>query len=314
MLKVTSLGIVIPTLDRPESLRRVLARLESQRRAAGRFEVVVVHGPGAAAQIRAAVDARPYTIHALTSPRPDASTQRNVGWRALSTPLVLFLGDDILATPDLVHAHLEAHARAPQRDVGVLGRVRWPKWPPPSAFMRWLDQGIQFDFRGLAPNGEVGWWHFYTANASVKREALECVDGFDEARFPFLYEDLDLAARMAQHGFTLTYEPAAVGVHVHPQTLERWRSRIALIAAAERTFCERHPQAAAYFYDLFTTAASEPAEPAWPAKLAGLIPRRTPWLGPRVWARFDRFSRQQLAPDFLAAWKAEGRAGEPVGS
>jgi hypothetical protein len=230
----------------------------------------------------------------------------------------LFLDDDVLALPGLVAAHLAAHDREPAADVGVLGHVRWARRPRPTAFMRWLDDGIQFDFRGLAPGADAGWWRFYTANASVKRTMLERVGGFDEERFPFGYEDLDLAARMADHGFRLRYEPDALAEHVHPQTIEDWRERVSRIAASERRFCERHPQARPYFRELFTEAVNAPPARGHGARLAGVIPRGVPWLGPRVWASFDMWHRQQLAGPFLAAWEAAGahaddRASGPPG-
>src|SRR5947209_1560128 len=214
-LDVPTLGIVIPTVGRIALLRRTLARLAQQRTGFDRFEVVVVHSKSTDADaIADAIGDRPYAVRRLVSEKGDASSQRNVGWRALSTRLVLFLGDDILASPRLVAAHLDAHSRGPEREIGVLGRVRWARRPRPTPFMRWLERGIQFDFRGLVAGEEAGWWHFYTANASVKRELLEQVGGFDEGRFPFLYEDLDLGARMAEHGFRLIYEPRAMADHL----------------------------------------------------------------------------------------------------
>lgn len=301
------LGIVIPTVDRPEVLRRALGHLAHQRGGASEFEVVVVHPEDAGAP---AIElAPPYPIRVLSSTAADASSQRNVGWRALCTPLVLFLGDDILASPELVAAHLEAHRRHPEAEVGVLGHVRWARRPRPTPFMRWLEHGIQFDFRGLRGGEDLMWWRFYTANASVKRELLDRVGGFDAERFPFGYEDLDLGARMADHGFRLIYEPAAAAEHLHPQTLEDWRQRVWRIAASERRFHERHPQFAPYFRELFRQAAADPPARGRGARLATVVPPTLPWLGPRVWASFDMWVRQQLAPEFLAAWEAAGGAG-----
>lgn len=240
--------------------------------------------------------------------RPGASAARNAGWRAATAPIVLFLGDDILPTRGLLAAHLDAHAREPEVGAGILGHVRWARWPPPTAFMRWLEDGIQFDYRRLTAGAEAPWWHFYTANASVKRELLERVGGFDAERFPFGYEDLDLGARMAAHGFRLRYVPTALADHVHRQTLADWNLRMAQIAPAERAFCVRHPAATPYFRDLFEAATRHPRARGRGALLAAVIPRRTPWLGPRVWASFDMRNRQALAGPFLAAWDAAAAA------
>lgn len=306
------LAIVIPTLGRPQQLARALGHLERQSGELGRFEVVVVHGDQDAEAVLRAMGRRAFKARRLTSSDTSASAQRNTGWRSVSAPLVLFLDDDVLASPALVGSHLQAHARRPEAEVGVLGLVRWAPKPRPTAFMRWLEQGIQFDFRGLEPGADAAWWRFYTANASVKRVLLERVGGFDEANFPFGYEDLDLGARMAEHGFQLVYEPAAVAEHLHPQTLEDWRGRVRRIARSERRFCERHPGMPAYFHGLFSDAAAHPAARGWGARLAPVIPRQLPWIGPRVWVSFDMWHRQQLAGPFLAAWDAAG--SQAVGS
>jgi GT2 family glycosyltransferase len=312
---VPTLGIVIPTLDRADVLRRALAHLGRQRGMLDEFEVVVVHSKAADADaLEEALARQPYAARRLLSPRADASSQRNLGWRALTTRLVLFMGEDILASPTLVTAHLEAHARWRQAEVGVLGRVRWAGRPRPTVFMRWLEHGIQFDFRGLGPGAEAGWWRFYTANVSVKREMLERVGGFDAERFPFLYEDLDLAARMAEHGFSLRYHPDALAEHLHPQSLADWRQRVRLIAAAERRFCERHPHAKPYFHDVFAEALASGQASGRGALLAGLVSPRMPWIGGRVWASVDMWNRQQLAPEFMTAWDAADAGFDPKAS
>jgi GT2 family glycosyltransferase len=310
MARPADLAVVIPTLDRPRLLAQALRHLDRQRGAAvGRFEVVIASDAASSAAVSladlGAQGAHPYPVTCLAAERPGASAARNAGWRATDAPVVLFLGDDAFATRGLVSAHLDAHGRHPADEVGVLGHVRWPRWPPPTAFMRWLDHGIQFDYGALEAGCEVPWWHFYTVNASAKRAMLERVGGFDEQRFPFLYEDLDLGARMADHGLRLRYEPDALAMHFHRQGLAQWREgRVQLIAAAERRFCARHPQARPYFRDLFAAAQEHPPARGRGARLAAAVPRRTPWLGPRVWASFDMRNRQALAGPFLAAWDA----------
>lgn len=308
------IGIVIPTLGRAGLLTRALGHLEAQRGQGRSFEVVIVHGEAETQAVDAAIGRRSYSVQRLSSPDTSASAQRNAGWRAVSAPLVLFLDDDVLASRGLVDAHLRVHARRPRVEVGVLGLVRWAPWPRPTTFMRWLDQGIQFDFRGLRPGADAAWWRFYTANASLKRELLERVGGFDEVHFPFGYEDLDLGARMAEHGFELVYEPAARADHLHPQTLEDWRQRVPRIARSERRFCERHPGMPAYFHGLFSEAAAHPPARGRGARLAPIIPRSLPWVGPRVWASFDMCQRQQLAGAFLSAWEAAGAQGSESAS
>ena len=304
-----ALTAVIPTLRRPEALREALDHLERQTAAAGAFEVVVVsdagdEDPGAAG---AALGARPFAARHLVAPRPGVGAARNAGWRDARAPLVLFLGDDILAAPELVAEHLAWHERHPATDVGVLGHVRWADRYPRTALMRLLDRGIQFDYAAI-DGEEAGWGRFYTANVSVKCALLAEVGGFDED-FPFPYEDLELAHRLHHRaGLRLLYAPAARAEHLHEPTLAEWRAKMPVLARAERAFVAKHPDVAPYFHDRFARAVAEGRPRGRGARLAGLVPPGVPWLGPRVEASAQARIGDELARAFLAAWEAEGQA------
>lgn len=310
---MSRVSIVIPTLRRQRVLGRALDRLERQSVSSDAFEVLVVCDAAEEDMdaVRAAVGLRSYAVRVLRAKFPGASAARNRGWREARASLILFLGDDILAGRSLVEEHLRWHERHPGEEVGVLGRVRWARELRVTQFMRWLDHGIQFDYPRI-DGPDAGWARFYTANASVKRRLVERAGGFDEERFPFLYEDLDLGYRMRDLGFRLLYNPRADAEHLHPVTLEQWRKRAAMIAASELRFVRKHAEVRPYFLDLFQSATTEPARRGRAARLAPIVPRRVPWLGPRVWSSVDAQYRRELAPDFLAAWRA-AEAAEHAG-
>ena len=291
------LSVVIPTLGRPALLARALDRLEGQRV----FEVLVVADAREehVDAVRAAASGR---ARVLQAEAPGASAARNVGWRASRAALVLFLGDDILADPGLVSGHISWHEQHPEETVGVLGDVRWADELHVTPFMRWLEDGIQFDYRRI-DGREAGWGRFYTANVSLKRSLLERAGGFDQGCLPYLYEDLDLARRLDELGFRLLYNREASGEHLHPVTPESWRARAAEIAAAEHTFVRLHPEVSPYFHELFSAASRWPQARGRGVSLARVVPRRFPWLGRRVWESVDAYYRQQLAEPFLRAWR-----------
>ena len=285
------LSVVIPTLGRRrEALARVVRALPDD------VELIV------------AADAAAADVSAETcrGARPGAAAARNAGWRAASTELILFLDDDVVPTAGLVDAHLARHGA---REIAVLGHVRWAPELKVTPFMRWLERGPQFHFASIAGD-EAGWGHFYTANVSIRREALEAVGGFDEEEFPFHYEDLDLARRLRDGpGLRLVYARDAVADHLHAVTLEEYAGRVAAIAPAERRFVARYPDVEPYFERLFREAAAIPAGRGWGARLAPIVPGRTPFLGPAVERRASLWYRQRLAPAFLEAWDASGAGG-----
>jgi GT2 family glycosyltransferase len=305
---VTDISLVIPTLGRPAQLQRVLDHLDRQTADADRFEVVVVADAKEERldDVDAAAAGHRYRTRRLQAQRPGASAARNVGWRAAESRLVLFTDDDVFAEPQFVAEHLSWHEHYPAEEVGVLGRLRWADELEVTPFMRWVERGIHFDFARIE-GIEAGWGRFYTANASVKRALVERVGGFEEDALPFLYEDLDLAIRMHEEaGFRLLYNREAVAEHLHPMSLETWKTRVRRIAVSERTFVRRHPDVPPYFFDLFTRAAEQSRARGRGARLVHVVPREVPWLGPRAWSSAEAFWLQTLAEPFLEAWYAAG--------
>ncbi len=300
------ISVVIPTLGRMATLRRVLERLDAQTAAEDEFEVIVA----ADAEATAPHELERLTVETRCATRltqaavAGASAARNAGWRAATAPLLLFIDDDILPGPRLIEEHLAWHGREPSLAVGVLGHVHWARELNVTPFMRWLEHGIQFNYPSIEGE-ETVWGYFYTANVSVKRELVQRVGGFDEERLPYGYEDLDLSLRMHRAaGFRLLYNRAASAEHLHPMDLEFWRRRVPRIAASERRFVDLHPDFEPYFHNLLAEAASRPPVGSVGDRLARFVPRRLPVAGPRVWARADLYYRQALAGPFLEAWEA----------
>jgi glycosyltransferase involved in cell wall biosynthesis len=310
------LSVVVPTYRRPDVLPRTLEALARQTLQPPAYEVIVVDDPveDDAGAVAAAIGAeeRPFEVCQLHREARGVSAARNAGWRAARGPLVLFIGDDILPAPEMLDEHLAWHRRHPEDEVGVLGRVEWASELRVTPFMRWLERGIQFDY-GALEGGEAPWTHFYTANVSLKRVMLERVDGFDEERFPFLYEDLDVGRRLSELGFRLLYNPGARGEHLHQTGVDEWRGRMAATARAERRWVSAYPDMPAWFHDLFAAAERRPRVPRVPARMAAAIPPRTPLVGPLAAAVADLHFRQQLAPSFLDAWRADAERPQSSG-
>jgi glycosyltransferase involved in cell wall biosynthesis len=308
------ISVVIPTYRRPDALARTVGALEAQTVPADEFEVIVVDDPvdddSSAVAKALAAEHRPLLIRHVHRNARGVSAARNTGWRAAKSPLVMFLGDDILASPHLLEEHLEWHDRRGAGDVGVLGHVRWASEIKITPFMCWLESGYQFDYDSI-PGDEASWAHFYTANISLPRALLESVGGFDEERFPFLYEDLDLGYRLNERGFRLLYNGRATAEHLHPTTIDEWRRRMAATATAERNWVHHHPELPAYFHDKFAEAMRLPPSSGRAARLVRWVSPTAPMIGRPVWTRADAYFRQQLAPAFLDQWDRD-EAPAPV--
>jgi cellulose synthase/poly-beta-1,6-N-acetylglucosamine synthase-like glycosyltransferase len=299
------LSVVIPTVGDPALLGLVLAGYDRQDVGQGTFEMIVVvdragREPGAVAAV---VGERGYPVRVLQGARPGASANRNAGWVAARAPIVLFTDDDTVPVPSLVSEHLSTHAAHPEREVAVVGHIRWASGLKVTPFMRWLERGVQFDHVSLK-GSEGTWAHLYTANASIKREMLELVGGYDEERLPYLYEDLDWGYRAQQYGLRVIYNRRAVVDHHKTDSVEAWQRRAEQLARAERTFCQLHPDVAPYFWHRFSAAARTAPGRGRGARLANLVPPWVPILGRAVWKRAGLHFSQRIAPYFMAAWDA----------
>ena len=266
---------------------------------------MVVNAGDDTASVEDAVGRRVVQPRLLAASAPGASAARNRGWREASAPLVLFLGDDILAGPSLLREHVSWHRSYPDQLMGVLGRVRWARELKVTPFMRWLERGLQFDY-GAIEGKEADAGHLYTANVSLKRDVLRRSGGFDEG-LPYLFEDIDLGRRLSDLGFRLLYNRRAEAEHLHEATLESWKARMRVAAPAERRFVRTHPGAEARLYERMRRAAAAPPARGRAARLVRVVPRWVPVLGPIVWSSAEQRWLQALAPEFLEAWAAAER-------
>ena len=309
------LSVVISSFGNAEGLRRVLDGYEAQEPALDAFEVLVVvdvadPDPGAA---EAALGDRPYAAQLLRGSRPGLSANRNAGWRAASTPLVLFTDNDTIPQPGLVAEHLAWHRRHPAENVAVLGHVRWAREVRVTPFMHWLDYGVQFQFPFIE-GIEAGWGRFFGANVSVKRSFAERVGGFDEERLPYGYEDLDFGYRASKLGLRVLYNRRAVVEHLREFDLEFYKRRVRRTARAELEFVRKHPEIEPYFFRMFSHAARLHHGSGRGRHLIRWVPRRFPLVGERAWRSADLFYRQQLAPHFLEAWREANSTGDVEGT
>jgi GT2 family glycosyltransferase len=227
------LSVVVPTYRRPGLLGRCLDALAGQDVTGDRFEVVVADdgsGDDTAAVVRAAARRSGNVRLEVLEVNRGPAAARNRALQAAQAPLVLFLDDDVEASPTLVSTHLAGHASAQDERLGILGLVRWAPHLTVTPFMRWLDRsGLQFAYDTWLQPGPVPVPHaaFYTANLSMRRDLVLAVGGFDET-FPYAsFEDIELAWRLGEHGFHLEYRPEALAFHARPIDLATFRRRTA---------------------------------------------------------------------------------------
>jgi glycosyltransferase involved in cell wall biosynthesis len=204
--------VVIATYRRPDLLRRCLAAVLAQDIEREDYEVLVVDD-GHSDETRIAVEALTPAegAPALRYLRPGKgrgpAVARNCGWRAAYGTLIAFTDDDTI--PDRHWLARGERALGPEQ-VAVTGRVRVP--PVESDGQRPTDHELMT--RGLESA------EFATANAFVRRTALQRVQGFDEQFRRAWREDSDLQFRLMRDAGPVGHCDDAVVLH--PVRPEPW--------------------------------------------------------------------------------------------
>jgi glycosyltransferase involved in cell wall biosynthesis len=212
------ISVVIPTYNRAAQLQRVLRALERQQMPGDRFEVVVVDdgSPDETTSVLALSYA--YSLRSKSQSNGGPASARNRAIRLARGALIVFLDDDVIPEPDLLARHLEAQENGPSV---VIGRMMPPGETRQAIWAEWELRGLERQYAQM----DAGRWsptprQFYTANASVPREALLRAGLFNE-RFRRA-EDVELAYRLQDLGLPFRFDSAATVVHDTPRSLSNW--------------------------------------------------------------------------------------------
>lgn len=226
----TGVSVVLCTHDRATGAMRTLASLRAQLHP--NTEIIVVDSAPSDDACRhavagvAALDAR---LRYLREPAPGLSRARNRGLAAAGGEVVAFTDDDVVADPLWLQGLLRGFERGGEVAC-VTGLVASASLEHPA--QRYFDRRVWWssscEQRTYTPQGEPGDPVLYPyacgrigtgANFALRTDVLRTVGGFDQCLGAGSAtrggEDLDMFARLLRHGFSVSYEPAALVWHRH---------------------------------------------------------------------------------------------------
>lgn len=231
-MREPSLSVVVPTFNRAESLRRLLAALNEAQAPAGGVEIVVVDdgsSDGTAGVVRAAGSSVRYLRQANSGP----AAARNRGWEAARGEIVAFTDDDTVPDRRWL-ADLAEWFQAHPGAEAVGGEIR----PLQTGFLPDL---VQLDRLVGHGDDERGVRYLVTANAAFRRSALERVGGFDEGFPAAAAEDTDLSLRLRASGVSLHTCAGAVVLHDHRTTVRGMMKTYFRHGRGFELLARRHP-------------------------------------------------------------------------
>jgi GT2 family glycosyltransferase len=233
-----SISVVIPTHDRRDRLRDVLAGLAAQTFPHDRLDAVVVAdgcSDGSAAMARALE--LPFAVSVVEADHAGIAVARNLGVENVNAPVVLFLDDDTVPEPGCLAPHAAAHAGSV--DHVVLG------YCPPVLRESWLGMFLRQWWedhyrRKREPGHRFTFFDFVTGNASLPRSLLLDAGGFDPA-FTSRHEDWELGIRLLERGVAMEFRPDAVAPHHLDASIEKAVLDQRREGAGDVLLARRHP-------------------------------------------------------------------------
>jgi glycosyltransferase involved in cell wall biosynthesis len=203
------LSVIVATHNRRELLRRCLESLAAQTTDLATFEVIVADdgsSDGTAETVEGF--AAPYHLRLLRLSKRGQAAAQNAAIEAAAAPICLFLDDDVVASPQLVAAHIAGHREHP-RTIGI-GALTQVLSASEDWFSETFSRGWAEHYRSLAAR-PARWTDCFGANISLPREPLREVGGVAtdlDAGY-----DLEVALRLCGVGCTPRFFPDARGVH-----------------------------------------------------------------------------------------------------
>ncbi|MBC5825722.1 MAG: glycosyltransferase [Candidatus Eremiobacteraeota bacterium] len=197
------ISVQLCTYNRRRLLAKVLQALFDQQLPRSQYEVILVDDgsdDGTAEEVISRLQPS-CALHVVRQRNAGLARGRNVGLARARGKIVLFMDDDVLATPGLLSAHLRfhrSHSRAICRGA-VINVSSFDALPPPRYSWR--------NYSGA---------YFWTTNVSVPKELLEQVGGFDERFREYGWEDLELGFRLRKVGVRSLLSRDALVYHYKP--------------------------------------------------------------------------------------------------
>jgi GT2 family glycosyltransferase len=218
------LSVVIPTHNRPGTLRNTLAALGEQTLPADRFEVLVVDDgsdEGHRREVRTLGERFEFDL--IEKDQGGLASARNRGADRARGEILHFLDDDVIPVPDSLEQHLATHAEATE-PIAVVGALPFPPRVELTAFLWYIERSGHYDLYKHPrkyPGGQPPLPPM-NGNSSIPRELFFGVGKYDESFRQYGSEDLELGYRLARAGVRFVYNPRAVGYHDHTKNFPQF--------------------------------------------------------------------------------------------
>jgi glycosyltransferase involved in cell wall biosynthesis len=235
------ISVVIGTYNQRETLKLTLESFFKQNLESAEYELVIVDSSSTDGT-EAMVAQLPANCRLNYLRRADQgkSAARNFGVEQAKGEIILLTDADMIADPNLLVEHLQAHSKGP--NISVEGLTYNLKQRLPLQELNPKYPGIEPYIKQRLRNGQkLKWSYFLSGNLSLKKEAFLAVGGFDEKFSQYGWEDIELGLRLSKIKVPLTYCSKAINYHYHFVSNEDMVKRKYNMGRSAAYFYKKHP-------------------------------------------------------------------------
>jgi GT2 family glycosyltransferase len=237
-------SVIVATCNRLDRLKLCVSSLLNQTYPETDYEIIVTDdGSTDGTREYMAGFAQHDRVTYLRHPNVGTAGNRNIGIRSAAGELILFIDDDVEATPGLIACHADLHIRQQTPTLVVLGYAPFAPALRRTAVIRYREAiwDSLYD-RAAAWPEENRYQLVITNNLSLSKAFLVRAGCFDEQFRNATHEDTELGYRLMRMGMTFMFSRDAAAYHhfeisPHGSLIKERRK-----GEAQVLFDRRHPE------------------------------------------------------------------------
>lgn len=208
------ISVCIATWCRKENLEKIIMALEEQSLDQSTYEIIVCDSNSNDGTKDLMVDLMGQfsNIQYLNSDSNILAAKRNIGIKAATSPIVIFMDDDVFPVFNFIESHLNAHRSV--TNTVYCGQVRFPEtWVSASNYYKYRDK-CHLGPSHYAIHDSLPFNKIVVMNLSFKKnEIIDKVGLVCESFIGYGGEDIEFGYRICDNGMKLVYLPEALAYH-----------------------------------------------------------------------------------------------------
>src|SRR5262245_20594670 len=240
-----SLSAILCTFNRAELLSETLESICRQTLDRSNFELVLIDD-GSTDHTRKVVEffEQRLPIRYAYQANAGLASAKNHGIYCSRTPLLLFLDDDDVCSPNLFEEHLKTHERYRDDHFSVLGYTALDPALAQRPLLHYVTKlgCYLFSYPNLRDGDVLDYTCFWGGRSSCKRKFL-IEHGVFNPVFRFGCEDIELGYRLSKHNLKVVYNAQAVSTMVRDISFDAFSARLIRQGESQYVFSQLHPDA-----------------------------------------------------------------------